>query len=89
MPRPRLKLQIISSFVREHERATAREVAYGVQMSVADASRWLHHLHRSGELAIVEKVRVEHAARPVAVYAPADDAPQYDFATLTSGDWLR
>lgn len=89
MPRPRVKLQLISSFVRERERVTAREVAHGVQMSVADASRWLHHLDRAGEVAVVDRVRVEHAARPVAVYAPVSESPQFDFATLTSGDWFR
>lgn len=89
MPRPRVKLKLIYSFVRERERATAREVAHGVQVSVADASRWLHHLQRSGEVAVVDRVRVEHAARPVAVYAPAASTPHCDFSTLTSGDWLR
>jgi CRP-like cAMP-binding protein len=70
MARPRVKLKVISSFVREHQRATAREVAHGVQVTVADASRWLHHLQRSGEIAVVDRVRVEHSARPVAVFAP-------------------
>ncbi|MFM1991323.1 MAG: hypothetical protein RJA99_4280 [Pseudomonadota bacterium] len=86
MARPRVKLQVISSFVRDRERATAREVAYGVQMTVADASRWLHHLQRSGEVAVVERVRVDHAARPVAVYALARQAAP---VAACAHDWFR
>ena len=86
MGRPRVKLEIISTFVSERGQATAREVAHGVQMSVPDTSRWLHHLQRSGELVIIDFREVEHASRPVAVYAPAqrDEMPAVFF-----DDWLR
>jgi CRP-like cAMP-binding protein len=86
MARPRIKLMVIASFVREQKRATAREVAHGVQMTVADASRWLHHLQRSGEVTVVERVRVAHADRPVAVFGPS---VRQQRSAIFSDDWLR
>lgn len=87
MARQRVKLGLISSYVRDRERATAREVAYGLQMSIPDASRWLHHLHGSGELQVVDRARVQYAKRPVAVYGPAQE--RLDLPLVFSDDWLR
>lgn len=87
MARQRVKLGLISSYVRDRERATAREVAYGLQLSVRDASRWLDHLCNTGEVQIVDRVRVEHADRPVAVYAPTQD--RGELPLVFSDDWLR
>jgi hypothetical protein len=85
MARPRVKLRLISSFLRERERATAREVAYGLQMSIPDATWHLHQLQRLGEASVIERTRVAHATRPVAVYGPA----QAVRAAIFSDDWLR
>lgn len=87
MARQRVKLGLISSYVRDRERATAREVAYGLQMSIPDTSRWLHQLQNLGELQIVDQVRVEYAKRPVAVYAPTQD--RLDLPLVFCDDWLR
>ncbi len=86
MPRPRVKLQIISSFLRERERATAREVAYGLQMSIPDATWHLHQLQRLGEASVIERTRVPHATRPVAVYGLTERDSQ---PAIFSDDWIR
>lgn len=86
MGRPRIKLQLVTTFVQERERATAREVAYGLQMSIADASLQLHRLHQSGMVDVVDRVRVEHAKRPVAVYGPTERDSQ---PAIFSDDWIR
>lgn len=85
MGRPRIKLRMISSFLRERERATAREVAYGLQMSIPDATWHLHQLQRLGEAAVLERTRVAHATRPVAVYGPA----RVERVAIFCDDWLR
>jgi hypothetical protein len=85
MGRPRVKLRLISSFLRERERATAREVAYGLQLSIPDASWHLHQLKQLGEAAVLERTRVAHSTRPVAVYGPA----QVTRCAIFSDDWLR
>jgi hypothetical protein len=85
MGRPRVKLRLISSFLLERERATAREVAYGLQLSIADASKQLDRLRAGGEATVLERVRVQHARRPVAVYGPV----QASRCAIFSDDWLR
>lgn len=86
MGRPRIKSAMISSWLAERRRATAREVAYGLQLSVPDATLQLHRLEQAGLVARVDQVRVEHAKRPVAVYAPAQLSER---AAVLCDDWLR
>ena len=86
MARPRVKGRMISSWLAERQRATAREVAYGLQLSVPDATLQLHRLEQAGLVARVDQVRVEHAKRPVAVYAPAQLQEQ---PAVFCDDWLR
>jgi DNA-binding MarR family transcriptional regulator len=80
------KGSLVEGFLREHQRATARDVAYGLQLSVADASLQLHRLERAGCVVAIERVRVEHAKRPVAVYAPSEP---FQRSAIFSDDWLR
>lgn len=86
MGRPRVKGQMISSWLADRQRATAREVAHGLQLSVPDATLQLHRLEQAGLVARVDQVRVEHAKRPVAVYGlvEADSEP-----VVLNDDWLR
>lgn len=86
MARPGPKLQLVSDFVRERQRATAREVAHGLQLSVSDACKQLHRLQHRHELRVIEWAPVVHAKRPVAVYGPADP---FAMNPLFSGDWIR
>ncbi len=85
MARPSIKQAMVAGWLAERRRGTARDVAYGLQLSVNDAALLLHRLHRAGAIAMVERVRVEHAKRPVAVYGPA----QATRAAIFSDDWLR
>jgi hypothetical protein len=89
MARPRFKLQLIASYVRTRERATAREIAHGVQMSIGDTTRWLSYLQEAGELEVVDRVWVDYSKRPGALYGPPIEAPQFELNALTTGDWLR
>jgi predicted ArsR family transcriptional regulator len=88
MARPRvyIKGSLIEGFLRERERATARDVAYGLQLSVQDASRELYRMQQAGAVAAVDLVRVEHAKRPVTVYALPDPFQRH---AIFSDDWLR
>jgi hypothetical protein len=56
-------------------------------MSSPDTSRWLHQLQAQGELQVVDRVRVEYAKRPVAVYAPAQE--RTELPLVFCDDWLR
>jgi hypothetical protein len=85
MARPRIKSMLIVGWLAERRRGTARDVAYGLQLSVADASLHLHRLERAGEVTRLGQVSVEHAKRPVALFGPA---PQQSRA-IFSDDWLR
>ena len=85
MARPRVKQALVAGWLAERRRATAREVAYGLQLSIGDASKTLDRLRVTGEVAVLEHVRVEHAKRPVAVYGPA----QAVRAAIFNDDWLR
>lgn len=85
MARPRVKQALVAGWLAERRRATAREVAYGLQMSIGDATLQLHRLQQAGIVATVDRVRVEHAKRPVAVYGPA---PAGRSAIFSDG-WLR
>lgn len=85
MARPRIKSVLIIGWLAERRRGTARDVAHGLQLSVADASLQLHRLERAGEVTRLGQVSVEHAKRPVALFGPA---PQQRSAVL-SDDWLR
>lgn len=89
MARPRFKLQLIASYVRTRERATAREIAHGVQMSIGDTTRWLSYLQQAGELQVVDRVSVTHSKRPVALYGAPTETPPCERNALTTGDWLR
>jgi hypothetical protein len=88
MARPRVcpTGSLIEGFLRERERATAREVAHGLQISMQDATLRLHRMKQSGSIAEVERVRVEHCKRPVAVYAPVEFG---GLAWIMRDDWLR
>jgi predicted ArsR family transcriptional regulator len=85
MGRPRIKGVLIIRWLAERRRGTARDVAHGLQLSVADASLQLHRLERAGEVARLGQVSVEHAKRPVALFGPV---AQQRSAVL-SDDWLR
>lgn len=85
MARTPVKQALVVGWLAERRRATAREVAHGLQLSIGDASLQLHRLQRSGQIATVDRVRVEHAKRPVAVYGPA----QATRSAIFSDDWLR
>jgi hypothetical protein len=86
MARPRIKLTLISSFLDDRGGATAREVAYGLQLSIPDASHRLHYMQRRGEVRIRGFETVEHAKRPVAVFEPVDPSRR---SAIFSDDWLR
>jgi predicted ArsR family transcriptional regulator len=83
MGRRQVKRVLVAEFLAERQRATAREVAHGLQLSVGDASLQLHRLQQAGVVTTVEHVRVEHAKRPVAVYGPSP-AP-----AIFNDAWLR
>lgn len=89
MARPPVKQALVVGWLSERRRATAREVAHGLQMSIGDASLQLHRLQQSGQVATVDRVRVEHAKRPVAVYGPASTSMQARGSAIFSDDWLR
>lgn len=86
MGRPRIKGALVSEWLAERQRATAREVAYGLQLSIPDATLQLHRLEQAGLVARVDQVRVEHAKRPVAVYGPVERDSE---PVLLNDDWLR
>lgn len=85
MARPPVKQALVVGWLAERRRATAREVAHGLQLSVRDASWTLDRLRRAGEIAVLDRVRVEHAKQPVAVYGPAPATR----SAIFSDDWLR
>lgn len=85
MARPPVKQALVVGWLAERRRATAREVAHGLQLSVRDASKTLDRLRIGGEVAVLDRVRVEHAKRPVAVYGPAAGRR----CSIFSDDWLR
>jgi predicted ArsR family transcriptional regulator len=85
MARPRVKSTLIIGWLAERRRGTARDIAYGLKLSVADASLHLHRLERAGEVARLGQVSVEHAKRPVALFGPV--AQQR--SAIFSDDWLR
>lgn len=88
MGRPRVyaKGSLIESFLRDRKRATARDVAHGLQLSVQDASRELYRMRLAGAVCEVERERVEYAKRPVAVYSPAGPLQRH---AIFCDDWLR
>jgi predicted ArsR family transcriptional regulator len=86
MARPRIKGVLIIRWLAERRRGTARDVAHGLQLSVADASLQLHRLERAGEVARLGQVSVEHAKRPVALFGPV---AQQQRGAIFSDDWLR
>ena len=85
MARPPVKQALVVGWLAERRRATAREVAHGLQLSVRDASKTLDRLRIGGEIAVLDRVRVEHAKRPVAVYGPTAGRQ----CSILSDDWLR
>jgi hypothetical protein len=88
MGRPRLyaKGSLIESFLRDRQRATARDVAHGLQLSVQDASRELYRMRLAGAVREVERERVDHSKRPVAVYSPAEPFARH---AIFCDDWIR
>lgn len=86
MGRPRVVGSLITGFLAERRRGTARDVAYGLQLSIPSATWHLHNLQRRGEVAVIDRVRVDHAKRPVVLYGPADSPGPNP---VMSDDWLR
>ena len=85
MARPRIMGSLVTGWLEQRHRATARDVAHGLRMPVHVASWHLHRLRTIGEVVVVDRVRVEHADRPVAVYALA----QRRSSPILRDDWLR
>jgi hypothetical protein len=85
MARPSIKQAMVAGWLAERRRGTARDVAYGLQLSVRDAVKVLDRLQQVGQITVLERVRADHAKRPVAVYGPA----QATRAAIFSDDWLR
>ena len=88
MARPRVyhKGSLIEGFLRERHQATARDVAHGLQLSVHDASRELYRMRVAGAVHEIERVRVEYAKRPVALYQVAEP---FERSAIFSDAWLR
>lgn len=85
MARPSIKQAMVAGWLAERRRGTARDVAFGLQLSVRDAVKVLDRLQQVGQITVIERVRADHAKRPVAVYGPA----QATRAAIFSDDWLR
>jgi predicted ArsR family transcriptional regulator len=88
MARPRVhhKGTLIEGFLRERQKATARDVAQGLQLSVQDASRELYRLRVAGTVHEIERVSVEYAKRPVALYQVAEP---FERSAIFDDAWLR
>jgi predicted ArsR family transcriptional regulator len=86
MARPRVVGSLITGFLAERRRGTARDVAYGLQLSIPRAAEHLHRLQRNGAVVVLGRERVEHASRLVFVYGLSESPGSNP---VMSDDWLR
>lgn len=65
-------------------RPTLRELAHHAQVGVSAATVTVKNLRRAGLLAVAGQRRVEYRNRPVAEYAPAEQAAAAAFVDLAA-----